>query len=251
MPADDAHVILFQLREHPAHDFWIDGKYVPAEAAPSTTLSIFDLSEEPHGRLTRPVDTLMFHVPKAALDEIAEDAGAPRISTLSAPGWRTHDPVVGRLQGFLLEALARPESTSLLLQDHVMLGLGAHFAEVYGGMTTSAPQQGGLAPWQERRAREMIAANLSKAIAIRDIAGECGLSLAHFSRAFKACVGMTPHGWLQTCRIARGKDLMLTSALGLADIAVACGFADQSHFTRVFARSCGAGPGAWRRMRQS
>ncbi len=33
----------------------------------------------------------------------------------------------------------------------------------------------------------------------------------------------------------------------LADIAAACGFADQSHFTRVFARSMGTPPGSWRR----
>jgi len=33
----------------------------------------------------------------------------------------------------------------------------------------------------------------------------------------------------------------------LAEIAAICGFADQSHFTRVFTRSVGISPGAWRR----
>jgi AraC family transcriptional regulator len=252
MPADDAHVILFQLRAHPAHDFWVDGKYAPAESAPRATLCVFDLAEEPHGRLTHPVDTLMFHIPKLALDEIAEDAGAQKISTLNAPdGWRTHDPVVNRLQDYILDALAGPEQSSRLLQDHVMLGLGAHFAQAYGGMAKSVLRQGGLAPWQESRAKEFIAANLSKAISLQDIADECGLSLAHFSRAFRTSVGMTPHGWLQTRRIARAKDLLLNSQLDLADIALACGFADQSHFTRTFSRMNGDGPGAWRRARQS
>jgi AraC family transcriptional regulator len=252
MPADDAHVILFQLRAHPAHDFWVDGKYTPAESAPRATLSIFDLTEEPHGRLTHPVDTLMFHIPKLALDEIAEDAGAQKISTLQAPdGWRTQDPVVSRLQDYIIDALAAPDQSSRLLQDHVMLGLGAHFAQAYGGMTKSVLHQGGLAPWQESRAKEFIAAHLSQAISLQDIADACGLSLAHFSRAFKASVGMTPHNWLQTCRIRRAKDLLLTAEFDLADIALDCGFADQSHFTRIFSRLNGAGPGAWRRARKN
>ncbi len=252
MPADDAHVVLFQLRAHPAHDFWVDGKYAPAESAPQSTLSIFHLAGEPHGRLTHSVDTLMFHVPTLALDEIAEDAGAQKISTLSAPdGWRTYDPVVSRLQDFILGALAVPDQSSRLLQDHVMLGLGAHFAQTYGGMTKSVLRQGGLAPWQESRAKEYIAANLSKSISLQDIADECGLSLAHFARAFKTSVGMPPHGWLQARRIALAKDLLLTSQQDLVDIALDCGFADQSHFTRIFARLNGEGPGAWRRARQS
>jgi AraC family transcriptional regulator len=252
MPADDAHVILFQLRASPAHDFWVDGKYTPAESAPRATLSIFDLTEEPHGRLTHPVDTLMFHIPKLALDEIAEDARAQKISALRAPdGWRTHDPVVSRLQDYILDALAAPQQSSQLLQDHIMLGLGAHFAQAYGGMAKSILSQGGLAPWQERRAKEFIAANLSKSISLQDIADECGLSLAHFSRAFKNSVGMTPHNWLQTHRIALAKDVLLTSQHDLAAIALDCGFADQSHFTRIFSRVSGEGPGAWRRARLS
>jgi AraC-like DNA-binding protein len=248
MPAEEAHLILFQLRHHPAHDFWIDGKYVPACDAPKGTLSIFDLAEQPRGRLTDAVDTLMFHLPKSVLREIAEDAGAPKVSRLQAPdNWRTADPVVERLQDFLIGALSEPGWTSQLLQDHVMLGLGAHFAQAYGGMTQTILRRGGLAPWQENRAKELLSANLDRELSLQEIAQECQLSLAHFSKAFKASVGLTPHGWLQTCRIAHAEDLLLSSQLGLADIALACGFADQSHFTRIFARVNGLGPGAWRR----
>ena len=132
-----------------------------------------------------------------------------------------------------------------------MLGLGAHFAQAYGGMTRSVLRQGGLAPWQESRAKEYIAANLSQQISLQDIADACGLSLAHFSRAFKTSVGMTPHNWLQTCRIAKAKHLLLSARLDLADIALECGFADQGHFTRIFSRLNGAAPGAWRPARKS
>jgi AraC family transcriptional regulator len=251
MPPEDAHLILFQLQPHPAHDFWVGGKYAPVPETPEATLSILDLAEEPQGRLIAPVDTLMFHVPKTVLGDLAEDVGASKISGLEAPdNWRTEDPVIEQLQPFIVGALSRPEGHCQLLQDHVMLGLGTHFAQVYGGMTTTALRRGGLAPWQEKRAKELLEANLDRELSLQDIANECQLSLAHFSKAFKVSVGLTPHCWLQNCRIARAKDL-LTTDLGLADIAATCGFADQSHFTRTFVRMIGVGPGAWRRIRSS
>jgi hypothetical protein len=48
-------------------------------------------------------------------------------------------------------------------------------------------------------------------------------------------------------RIEKAKQLLTDTTLSLAEIAMACGFADQSHFTRVFSRTTHASPGAWRR----
>jgi AraC family transcriptional regulator len=47
-------------------------------------------------------------------------------------------------------------------------------------------------------------------------------------------------------RVERAKALLLARRLGLADIAIACGFVDQSHFTRVFTKLEGDSPGRWR-----
>jgi transcriptional regulator GlxA family with amidase domain len=58
---------------------------------------------------------------------------------------------------------------------------------------------------------------------------------------------MTPHECLQGSRVARARDLLLTSRLSLAEIAVAAGFADQSHLSRIFRRATGMPPGLWRR----
>lgn len=58
---------------------------------------------------------------------------------------------------------------------------------------------------------------------------------------------MTPYQWLVSQRIDRARTLLRTSNAPLAEVAIACGFADQSHFTRVFASIVGATPGNWRR----
>ena len=107
--------------------------------------------------------------------------------------------------------------------------------------------QGGLAPWQERRAKEIFCANLEGGVLVKEVARECGLSAGHFSRAFRCTLGMTPHNWLNRQRIVLSREKLRDERLSLSDVAAECGFSDQSHFTRHFSRMVGVAPGAWRR----
>jgi AraC family transcriptional regulator len=249
MPPEDAFLVIFQLEESPPHDFWIHGRLKLVHASARGTLSIVELSADPRAQITRPCDKLMFHLPRAALDEIAEDAGAPKVATLMTPlCWKTLDPVVGQVRDIIVDALAALEQSNRLFVDHIMLGLGAHFAHTYGGMRPRRePRRGGLAPWQENRAKELLAANLTKEASLQEIAAQCNLTVAHFSRAFKVSTGTSPHAWLQMRRLEQAK-AMLRSQISLAEVALTCGFADQSHFTRIFARSVGLTPGKWRKL---
>jgi AraC family transcriptional regulator len=134
-----------------------------------------------------------------------------------------------------------------LFLDYVLLAFGVHIAQTYGGMRpVSLPVRGGLAPWQERRAKEMIAANLG-GVPLKELARECRVSSAHFSRAFRCSVGMAPHNWLIEQRVVLSKEKLRDDRLSLADVAAECGFCDQAHFTRYFTRIVGVTPGAWRR----
>ena len=87
---------------------------------------------------------------------------------------------------------------------------------------------------------------LDGTVRIADLARECGLSMSHFIQAFKRAIGMTPHRRLAERRIKKAKALPQTNA-PLSHVALACGFASQSHFTRVFTELVGAPPGQWRR----
>ena len=111
------------------------------------------------------------------------------------------------------------------------------------------PVRGGLAPWQERRAKELMSTHLARQIPLALVAGECRLSVSHFARSFKQCTGKPPHRWLLENRVERAKQLLLDPDVSLAEVALDCGFSDQSHFTRVFSRTVGTSPGTWRRIR--
>jgi len=108
-------------------------------------------------------------------------------------------------------------------------------------------QPGGLARWQARRALAHIEENLGSKIAIRELAGLVAFSKSHFSRAFKRSLGLSPMAYVTRRRVERAKILMISTDAQLTEIALACGFADQSHLNRSFRRVVGVSPGVWRR----
>jgi transcriptional regulator GlxA family with amidase domain len=98
-----------------------------------------------------------------------------------------------------------------------------------------------------RRATELLEASLDGNIALQQVAEACELSISHFARAFKQTFRTPPYRWLIERRVDRARDLMTNSRLPLADIAIRCGFADQSALNRSFKRIHGVAPGTWRR----
>ena len=105
----------------------------------------------------------------------------------------------------------------------------------------------GLAAWQSRRVEAHVAANLDGRLPVGDLAAAVRLSVSYFIRAFKASFGVTPCAYIMEQRVVRAKTMMLSTGKPLAEVALACGLADQAHFCRLFRRLEGQSPAAWRR----
>ena len=246
---EDAFLVGLQLRDFPHHEYWEDGRQMPVCDLRVGDSLFYDLKRDPVALLDKPHHSLLFYLPRAALNAIADDAAAPRIGDLNyKAGAGVNDVTISGLGHTMVPALGRPDEANRLFVDHVMLAVGAHVAQTYGGMRpVSRPVQGGLAPWQVRRAKEILSAKLDGDVPLKEVARECGLSVSHFSRAFRRSMGMPPHNWLLRRRIEVAKGKLRDSRMPLSDVAFACGFADQSHLTRVFTRMVGISPGVWRR----
>jgi AraC family transcriptional regulator len=236
------------LRDSPKRELFLGGRSVYRGGYGARTTSIVDLEEEPTANLESPFDVVHFYVSRAALNEIADDRGAPRIATLACERG-AFDPTVWHLGEALLPALERPDEIGAMYADHLLMATHTYFAIAFGGMRLPASRsRGGLAPWQVRCASDLMIARLGEDLSLSELAKACGLSPNYFARAFKQSVGTPPYRWLLLQRVLHAKSLLRNADRSLSDIAAACSFADQSHFTRAFTSIVGASPGAWRKQ---
>jgi AraC-like DNA-binding protein len=249
LPSDDAYLVSLKLRDYGDCECWERGKCVVKADIRAGATYLYDLKRDPRYVIDKPFHSLYFYLPRSALDDIARQAGAPRVGELDyRPGIGRDDSVVRHLGSSLLEALHRPDEANQLFVDHTMLALTAHVAHGYGGLRRSTElARGGLAPWQVKRACEKLEADLVGKFSLEQVAAEFDLSVSHFSRAFRVSTGLPPHQWLLRQRVNTAKQLMSVRDLSLSEIAISAGFANQSHFTRVFSAVVGMSPGAWRR----
>jgi AraC-like DNA-binding protein len=97
-------------------------------------------------------------------------------------------------------------------------------------------------------AKGLIDDNPALPITLSDLARASGMSRFQVLRGFVKATGLTPHAYLVQRRIDLARGLIARGA-PMAEAASACGFADQSHMTRVFARKYGISPGAYARAK--
>jgi len=227
--------------------FWVDDKPFPTPYVPSFRSNVIDLDAQPGCWVGNAFDYVLFHVPRKELDDIAADLGVGPVETYRV-SMLEEDLVLSQLTKSILPHIGRPGWPYPLALDHVNLILGAHLLQKYGGLRKPPTVSvGGLGPSQKRRATELLSENLSGRIRLSQVAQECGLSISHFARSFKASFGVSTHRWLVQRRIERAQELLVHTRESLSDIAEQAGFADQAAFTRTFHQIVGVSPGRWRR----
>ncbi|MBE9102171.1 AraC family transcriptional regulator [Vacuolonema iberomarrocanum] len=107
--------------------------------------------------------------------------------------------------------------------------------------------EGGLGDCKILQISDYIQAHLDQSIKLADLAEVAGMSPFHFSRLFKQSMGISPHQYLLQQRVEQAKQLLKTSKLAIADVALQCGFSSQSHFSKHFRSATGMTPGAYRK----
>jgi AraC-like DNA-binding protein len=120
----------------------------------------------------------------------------------------------------------------------------AGFAGTFGRPAPSLDS--GSEPAAVRAVKEYLHGNLQAPVSVDDLARIAGLHRAYLIRSFRRAVGIPPYAYLVQLRVERAKRL-LASGIEAAQVALACGFADQSHLCRHFKRVTGTTPLAYRR----
>jgi len=147
--------------------------------------------------------------------------------------------------GRLSASLSAAPSETMTVESNMRAFLGALLCR-YGERPESIQRQPPNASTASlARVKEYMQAYFQRDITVADLASIAGLSRAHLTRAFTAAYHTPPHVYLNAVRLARAKTL-IRAGMPLADVAAACGFADQSHLTRRFKGSWGITPAGWR-----
>jgi AraC family transcriptional regulator len=227
----------------------VDGRAAHIIPFPFGTMCLAQLALDPKAFRSGSCNDIDLYVPRTAFAQLNGIHGGGAISDLVLEaGGAANDVILAGLGACLSQAVARFEQSECVVVDQIAQALHTHLAYAYGKIQSLSASYSGLAPWQLKRATEMLTANLECDVAIAEVAEECRLSRSHFARAFRQSTGAPPHKWLLERRVEVAKELMLNTRLPLVDVALSCGFSDQSHFTRIFSRFSGWTPSAWRRQ---
>lgn len=185
----------------------------------------------------------MLYVPTQAIDDLRDrQAGIDFVPYFGQSVVR--DAAVA--QAFARTVGSVGQAGESLRADELMRGLLTNLLMRQGERRTDARPLSASAQ-RMARVRDCLQANYAQDIGIDELAAQAGVSRAHLTRAFSRQFGVLPHVYLNAVRLHRAREAMRPGR-SLADVAAACGFADQSHFTRRFKGAMGLTPAQWMRQ---
>lgn len=141
----------------------------------------------------------------------------------------------------LAKEMRYPTQQGSLLADHLSAAI-AYYLEFHLSGPVAALPALALADSALARVLELVESRIEQGVALAELAAVAGLSASQFARNFRKSMGLSPHAYLQQRRIERAGSLLANTAREISDIALACGFSSQSHFTDAFRRACGRTP---------
>lgn len=153
-------------------------------------------------------------------------------------------PLRSPVPEFIFDALqadlAQGSPAGPLVGESLIAALIAHFAAPAVASVVEP-----LSVQARNRAIDFIEARFAGPVSLQELARAAGLGVRQFTRAFREATGRSAHQYLLHRRVEQAK-VLIRQGLPLADVAVQCGFCDQSQLTRTFVRHVGTTPGRYR-----
>ncbi|HKT92444.1 MAG TPA: AraC family transcriptional regulator [Paraburkholderia sp.] len=211
------------------------------------SIYIRDFAEDYRADMYGNFDFVLVELSRSFLGRLEDEHSVSAIEGLTCASDQK-DAVLGHLSRALAQNLEVGGPLNRLFVEQLGLAIGTHLTTQYGGLSSGGERaKGALSVANEARAKELLLDKAHASASIADIARECNLSRGYFIRAFSRSTGRTPHQWLLEQRTQQARQLVEQTDMTLSEIAAMCGFADQSHLSRVFLKLVGMSPGAWRR----
>ncbi|MBD1851707.1 helix-turn-helix domain-containing protein [Leptolyngbya sp. FACHB-711] len=188
-------------------------------------------------------------MPAQFLQSVAQEAAVNPDRLELVTEFRVRDPQLEQILLLLKAELYKGGGgIGRLYAESLANVLAAHLLREYSSDQPRVTQyEGGLGDRKLLQVSEYIHAHLDQDIKLVHLADVASVSQFHFSRLFKQSTGISPHQYLLQQRVERAKQLLKTSQLAIAEVALQCGFNSQSHLGKAFREATGMTPGNYRK----
>lgn len=235
----------FASPSHPHEHAWV-------------TLVLGGLCEETYRGTTRrfPPLTASFHHPGESHAVRTFEQGVRTFGVEFDPVWMEQLPEHGASLS-TVDALQSKPLTWLTMRlyrefkqtdDASALAIEGLLLEVLAALArTAAPSAKEAPPWL-RHVEAYVQEHYDRSVSLSTLAAVVGVHPSHLARVFRAHYDCTLGAYLRRVRIERARRQIIEGSAPLAEIALRVGFADQSHFSRIFKRHTGMTPSEFRRL---
>jgi len=245
-PATDYMVVIYQDGATPM-DRRCTGDWRREVVAPGS-VSLLTRAAQSHWRWSDEIEVTHIYLSSSAVKDVAAQAYERQVREVALHDvLRAEDHVLAGIAACLTRESRQGGLGGRLYVESLKTQACVHMLRHYADVTFQVPVAfGALSQVQCRTLSEYIDANLDRNISLAELAGIAQLSVFHFMRKFRAAFGCPPHSYVMRRRIEQAKRQLARRDIPLKVVAADCGFADQSHMTRVFRRALGATPAEYR-----
>ncbi len=241
------HLVLLSFKPFSNRESRLGGTRVRSASAASGSCEIVPAGADYWSRWHEPKEVSAFALSQDWLDRVAQsdlDLPAATVNTDALPMVDRRVALIGGMLRDELRSSANTPMASLEL-DSLLSLLGIHLIKQYG---IARPQKdlGGLSDRQLRQVRDYMVVHIADGVKLEVLAGLVGLSSSQLMRSFRRSTGTSPHQYFMRLRLDHARTMIVSGSLPLVDIALTCGFSNQSHLTAIMRREDGLTPGALR-----
>jgi AraC-like DNA-binding protein len=172
---------------------------------------------------------------------LGEDAGDLELRPHLGP-----NPIAPGLVERIASLCLGPEDFPLAYAESLASMLVVELFRADGTKPIPAPLTPNVGSARFKLVLDFVEEHLDRDIGLTELASLVGLSVTHFSHAFKSAYGVSPYRYILQRRIKRAGTLLRTTDQTIAAIAARVGFSSQSRFSGAFANLIGSAPSAYR-----
>ena len=226
----DSYLII--LIESGTMEILLDGKYQLAQKGDVVLLDCY----HPHAyRTGTGCKTTWLHfdgnLAKGYYEHLSKEMG----NIIAVSNFSAALRILSDLFSSFCDSELKPEAQMSIMIDSLLLAL------FEGSSSDTAKGSDGI-----KKVTSYLTQNFSKSISLKEMADMAGLSLYHFTRKYKKETGVTPHQFLLSTRMSAAKYYLSNTTISIQEIALSCGFEDESTFCYSFRKREGKTPKQFR-----